>query len=600
MKIMKLLFCLGLSALLLLVSCGRSDDQAPHVEYGPLAQVYGLPDVPGAIYYVSPDGEAAADGLAPDNPVTIEEAFARVVTGDAIVMRGGIYRTGNLTFNQGIVIQPYRDEEPVLNGTLIAGSWTQVEENLWVTDWEYLFPAGPEDWWNRERNEEFTPLHRFNNDAVFIDGQYLQSAGSPGEVDEETYFVDYDANRIYIGTDPENRQVEITAFRKALYRTLNHVHGKEPDTRGPVIRGLTITQYPDTMVHIGGYGLAIDQHGRDIVGTVFENCTFSNCFRIGIFALSDSLVMRNCRVANTNTEGVYIVASSDLLLERNIIENNNIEKWTGFYPAAVKIFNQSHNAVVRENLVIDHPNSNGVWWDVGNRDGVFVNNHVEGVSHNGLFFEISDGCIVAGNVFVDCGQSIFVLNASNVEAYNNTMINSRVNFSRDNRGDQIGLFGWHVTTGPGVEERHGHVFVNNLLYMSDGNESPFIHTGQPAFMCERLSEPHLKTLDNNVFVRGKQEGEKAAMIRWSPYPGEECRTAIYSPSQLNELHPEFSSGCRYYEDFDGQLFADPDNGDFRIASGFPGIYAATAIPARIADLRGMPANHDPFPGALAP
>ncbi len=39
--------------------------------------------------------------------------------------------------------------------------------------------------------------------------------------------------------------------------------------------------------------LAIDQHERDAVGTVFENRTFTNCFRIGVFALSDSLVMRN-------------------------------------------------------------------------------------------------------------------------------------------------------------------------------------------------------------------------------------------------------------------------------------------------------------------
>ena len=56
---------------------------------------------------------------------------------------------------------------------------------------------------------------------------------------------------------------------------------------------------------------------------------------------------------------------------------NNVEQLTGYYPAAVKIFNQSHRVTVRDNLVIDNPHSNGVWWDVGNRDGVFVNNWVE-------------------------------------------------------------------------------------------------------------------------------------------------------------------------------------------------------------------------------
>ena len=86
--------------LLVFISCRQSNDQAPSIEYGPIAQTYKLPDVPGVIYYVSPDGDATADGLAPDSPTAIEEAFTRVVTGDAIIMRGGIYRTGNLTFNQ--------------------------------------------------------------------------------------------------------------------------------------------------------------------------------------------------------------------------------------------------------------------------------------------------------------------------------------------------------------------------------------------------------------------------------------------------------------------------------------------------------------------
>jgi hypothetical protein len=33
-----------------------------------------------------------------------------------------------------------------------------------------------------ERNLEFTPLHRFNNDGIFINGAYLQSVGSIAEL----------------------------------------------------------------------------------------------------------------------------------------------------------------------------------------------------------------------------------------------------------------------------------------------------------------------------------------------------------------------------------------------------------------------------------
>jgi parallel beta-helix repeat protein len=582
-------------------SCTQPTRQETKVVYGPIEQTYKLPDVSGTIYYVSPDGDANADGIKLEKPTSIEAAIAKVVTGDAIIMRGGIYRTGNLIFNQGITIQPYSDEKPILNGTLVAELWEQVSDSIWVSKWEYLFPAGPEYWWHREHNEKYTPMHRFNNDAVFIDGIFLHSAGSTDEVNDSTFYVDYDNNKIYIGVDPDNKLVEITAFRKAIYRTLDDVNGKVADKKGPIIRGITFTQYPDTMVHIGGVGLAVEQHGNDVVGTLFENCTFSNCFRIGMFAISDSLIMRHCNVVNTNTEGVYVVASNDILLEKNIFENNNIENWTGFFPSSVKIFNQSHRAIVRENLVVNHPNSNGVWWDVGNNDGVFVNNHVEKVMHSGFFFEISSGAIVAGNVFENCDQSIFVLNSSNVHIFNNTIIDSRVSFRRDSRGDQLGVFGWHVTLGPGVEERFGHVFVNNLIYMTKDNDSPMIHTGQPSSLCERLSIPHLKAFNNNIFIRDyPSDSVKVALIEWTPYNDEDCKIDIFTPEELHKINSEFSADCEYLENIEIPLFVDIQNKDFHLSSKYLGIGKASPIPSNIAGFIGVDVNAEPFIGAVMP
>ena len=50
---------------------------------------------------------ADASGTTLDQPTSIESAMDRVVTGDAIILRGGTYRTGGLVLNQGITIQPY-------------------------------------------------------------------------------------------------------------------------------------------------------------------------------------------------------------------------------------------------------------------------------------------------------------------------------------------------------------------------------------------------------------------------------------------------------------------------------------------------------------
>lgn len=596
-------YFLGMVILLsVFASCNpATEKQVEEVKYGPVSQTYDLPDVSGKIYYVSPEGDEKSDGLTLDKPTTIENAIANVTSGDAIVMRGGTYRSGDLEFNQGITIQPYGNEKPVLNGTLVVDDWQQVNDSLWVTNWERLFPDGPESWWSRRGNERFTPMHRFNNDAVFIDGQFLQSAGNTDEVNDSTFYVDYENKQIYIGTNPKSKTIEITAFRKALYRPLSSVNGKEPDKRGPVIRGITFTQYADTMVHIGGVGLAIDQHGRDVVGTVFENCTFSNCFKIGMFAISDSLILRNCNVFNTNTEGIYIVASKDVILENNIFENNNIEKWTGYYPSSVKIFNQSHNAIVRHNLVTNQPNSNGVWWDVGNNDGAFINNHVENVSQNGFFFEISNGATVAGNVFENCENAMLVLNSCDVHVYNNTFIDSKVSFRRDSRGDQLGVFGWHVTLGPDVEKRFGHMFVNNLMYFTEESNSSMLNADQAAYLCERLTEPHLKTFDNDVFIRNtNDEAEKAAIIQWSPYQNERCRIDIFSPEELTNIHSEFLVNSEYLENIESSLFVDIDNKDFHLAPEYATIGTPAPIPAKVSALMGIDENTKPYIGAVAP
>ena len=74
-------------------------------------------------------------------------------------MRGGTYRSGGLQLNQGITLQPYRDEVPVLKGTKPAMEWEPLREKVWRTKWTTLFPAGPLGWWRREREGMRTPVN---------------------------------------------------------------------------------------------------------------------------------------------------------------------------------------------------------------------------------------------------------------------------------------------------------------------------------------------------------------------------------------------------------------------------------------------------------
>jgi hypothetical protein len=577
--------------------------------YGPIPQTYRLPDKAAHLYYVAPDGKAEATGATLAEPTTLESAIARVVTGDAIVMRGGTYRTGGLELNQGITLQPYADERPVLKGTLLATKWEALRGNVWRTAWTRLFPAGPLGWWRRDREGMRTPLHRFNNDMVFVDGELLKSAGWEGELDAHSFYVDYEAHQVYIGVDPTKRLVEITAWDSALVRRTRPCHGKEPDRKGPTIRGITFTQYAWRALEIEGkrsFGPNEEPtdeplgpadpatYGKEVTGTLLENVTISFCSRVAGYFRGDGLVIRNSLVSDTSTEGIYVIGSSDVLLERNIIRRNNVEQLTGYYPAAVKIFNQSHRVTCRDNLVLDNPNSNGIWYDVGNRDAVFVDNWIDG-AQDGFFFEISKGATVAGNVFVRCDKGLRALNSSNVRAYHNTFVDTVASFERNERSAVGDHFGWHPKTGPDVDEREGHAFVGNLLVASASFRKPLLRFEQPQALCQRLTRPQSTQVDGNVYVRYGQA--QAPLLVWSPVAGDACQLELASLDELQRLQPALEAHGRVYADYAGALFRSPELSNYELARPLPKLQPMDDLPAEVARLLGWPAAQPRTPGA---
>jgi parallel beta-helix repeat protein len=605
------------AGLLVIAACSLSRAQPSGGPYGPIGRTYTVPAGKGTIYYVAVDGKADLPGTTLAEPTMIEAAIERVRTGDVIIMRGGEYRTGNLELNQGITIEPYRDEKPVLKGTKIAAEWVAFGEGLWTTKWPTLFPSRAESWWKRWLEARKTPPYRFNDDMVFVDGEFLNAVGWEGEVDEHSYYIDYETGQVYIGINPKGRLVEITAHNVAILRTTKEVHGKPSDHKGYTLRGITFTQYATRILEIEGTepeGVSPEsEHGKEVVGTTLEDCTISYCSRRGASLRGDHLTMRHCRVSDTSTEGVYIIASNDVLLEKNIFTRNNIERITGYYPAAVKIFNQSHRVTCRDNLVIDLPYSNGIWYDVGNVDGVFVNNWVQNVgrvgktfamnyiwpSDNGFYFEISKGVICAGNVFVNCDHGVTIYNSSNARIYNNTFVNSVACIGRTSRSAVQDHFGWHPATGPDVDKREGHVFVNNLLTGDASFTRGLFFTWQEPVLCDRLTGSQLKHMDHNVYVRGSVNAPYA-LIYWSPAVNEKCQDVYVTLDELRKAHPEFEKNGIFLSDYTGPLFKGGLVEDYRTLPEFTASAAGVRVPKEISAVVPSLANGTPYVGAYPP
>jgi parallel beta-helix repeat protein len=302
--------------------------------------------------------------------------------------------------------------------------------------------------------------------------------------------------------------------------------------------------------------------------------------------------MRHCLISDTSTEGLYLMASSDCLIEKNIFTRNNIEKITGYYPSAVKIFNQTHRVVCRDNLVIDNPNSNGIWYDVGNVDGVFVNNWVENCL-DGFFFEISKHVTVAGNVFVNCDKGMRILNSSGAQVYNNTFVNTVASFERDTRSAVGDHFGWHPRTGPDVHERDGHVFSGNLLVADVSFPKTLFRADQAPALKEKLTKPAFNAVDYNLYVRPPST-VAGALIAWSPAAGDVNQFIHKSPAELQQKFPQFEAHSQLLPLAPNVVLQSPVLKRYAPILALP---VKAPLPAEVAALLGWPKQDSYTPGA---
>ena len=220
--------------------------------------------------------------------------------------------------------------------------------------------------------------------------------------------------------------------------------------------------------------------------------------------------------------------------------------------------------------MIEQPYSNGIWYDVGNRDAVFVNNWIEGAI-NGFFFEISRGATVAGNVFVRCDRGIYVLNSADARVYNNTFVDTPASFGRDGRSATGDHFGWHPATGPDVDQREGHVFANNLLVASEAYRRPLLRFEQPGALDAKLPRPQAKEVYGNVYVRATLPGATAA--------------------------PEPDASGRQLDRTPRSIFKGPDLGRYELLEALPGTPGGELLPADVRKLLGWSEEQARSPGA---
>ncbi len=539
--------------------------------FGPLVKSYPVPDE-GAIF-VAPDGDASLKGESIRKPTTIEHAVEIAETGDVLVLRGGVYRTGNLSFDTEITIQPYKDERPVLKGTKVAANW-EKRGDYWVTKWDNLHYQDPPKWWKPGGRDG--PAVKYNDDLVLFDGEMFRPVSEASELESGYFYCNYADNEVYIVDDPTGKEVEIVVYEYGLIRE----HGEGADPKGPTILGMDILGYAQACVAIRGDDpyriIELFEMPDAPVGTHIENCRllFSPSTGLSItspesyIAYNDISMIGNCAMTTR--------MSHNSMFEHNVVSHSD---WFDLriYPAGIKVFNQCHNYTVRNNYFGEMP-CEAVWYDVGHREGKAYNNYLYNCGM-GLKIEICHKSYVAGNVFVN--SDLWFCNSNSCMAYNNTMINSRIDLWRNNRG----AGGWnknysfnHVSTGPGVENYHGHHVANNVFAGSEprGDFYALIEDNN-----NYDTNFHADVYTHNTFLK---------QATWT-FNAQVQPLGLTNPvkyenlEDLEEVLGKYVYDNAQLEITQDELFMAKDAGDYRLKD-VEGLPEGIAVPEEIAELLG--------------
>lgn len=513
--------------------------------------VYPVPD--GALF-VAPGGSDGAAGTQDAPLATLGRALEEAAAGGTVVLRGGMYREGDLLITKPLTVQPYPGEQVRLRGSDVLGGF-RAEGGVWVKDgWTTTFPLATTLGCDPDHclDEEYPEAdHR---EMVFVDGQPLRQVLSRAAVEDGTFFVG--GGQLVLGADPAGGTVEATVRDGGL-----QVNARGA---GTVIRGLHLAHYAGAALEIYGPGSTVE-------GTVAEYNAVQGAELQGA-----DHVVRNSIFRHNGRVGLTGWTADRLLLEGNTFEANNAEHFARTWSAAgAKIARTKHVRVIG-NRFLDN-DATGLWLDIGADDAVMIRNHARG-NVIGLFFEISRGALIASNVAEGNNVGVMIANSADAQVWNNTLVANDANITVKQGARVFDGEDAAVVT----KQVSGTVVRNNLLSAAEGPQ---------------ISAQKAPCNGPEMFSAVNTNGYHASgrVARWTG-PGGVCE-AIYDTlgafrsATGNEAGgSEFAAGA--------PMFTDPAAGDYRLVAGSPARGAGAPLPAAIAEALGRSSGAGVDLGAL--
>ncbi|WP_460366919.1 right-handed parallel beta-helix repeat-containing protein, partial [Actinocorallia lasiicapitis] len=467
--------------------------------------------IPARSVFVAASGNDGAAGTV-DAPVrTIGKGVALAPEGGTVVVRGGTYHE-TVKADRTVTIQPYPGEAVWLDGSVAVGGW-RAEGGRWVKDgWTAQFDSSPS--YTKGAKDGTAAAWTFLNknypyaarpDQVFVDGKQLRQVGSAAAVTEGTFFPDYAAQRLYLGTNPAGRDVRATDLADGVHLT----------APGSVLRGVGVRRYATSIPGLG----TVKVSGRD---STVENVTVTDAATTGVSAVAPRVTLRNVTVVRAGMLGVHGNYADGVQLSGVRAEDNNIEHFNGSPVAGGIKITRTRGVRVTGSYAAGN-DGKGLWLDESVYDSTVTGNDFSRNTGHGISWEISAKAVFAGNVITGNGGDGLRVNDSNgAEIWNNTITgNGRtVNLVQDGRRaanlSTAGHDPRQKLPDPTMTWLLGDIRLGNNV-LGAPKAGPNCVLCVEDYSHERRAEDMKIAADGNLYHR--PDGTPAWLVVWSSGPG---------------------------------------------------------------------------------
>jgi Right handed beta helix region/Protein of unknown function (DUF1565) len=514
---------------------------------------YGAPDlgsseyaVPAGARFVAPTGDDAAAGTRSEPWRTLGHAVAEASSGDTIVLRAGTYHEQvEVPPTKVLTIQAAAGEVVLMSGSRPVSGWV-AEGSAWRRDgWTAEFPSAVA---SAALVDPAFPMAA-HPDMVFVDGRPLIQVGSRAAVTSGTFFVDDAADRLYIGTNPEGRQVEGSVLSEGL-------NVRSPGSR---VRGIGFEHYA---THITRNGAV-----KGVDGTVWEDNLFRQNAAAGLSVRGLDVVIRNNTATDNGQVGFQAHVTSRLRFEGNSADRNNIERFSPAAAAGGVKFTESTDVEFRRNRSEDN-RGHGFWFDESSHRAVVVGNLARRNRQGaGIMFEMSDDAIIASNISAENTGGIQANEAGAVDIWNNTLVDNEYAIA--------------VYDGVRPPVPRGFVVRNNVLSTRRGSSRPLVIVED---VNRRRSWSAMGwSSDHNAMYR-----HSTSAVPWfqalANYPV--SKLSLRNLSAVREATP-LEPNSQSVDDAARDPFVTDPAGDYRLPATSPIRGRGAALPSRVAVAVGM-------------